>query len=117
MSQGTKRASTETSLSSIKSKAPKLEKGLSVRLRQIIDKKYEKLTKALDSNFQRIFQTMKTMKNEIINELSNMSEEMQNKSNRVSTLEKDVKSSNNLESEPNRLKFFKIMQYHQSLVY
>ena len=99
MSRGTKRAATETSLSPRKSKTPKLvEEGLSIRLLELIDKKHEKLGKALDYKFQRIFQTMETTKNDIINELANMREEMQNLNNSVSKLEKDVECSNNLKS-------------------
>ena len=95
-----KRAATDASLSPRKSKTPKLvDEGLSVRLLEIIDRKYEKIAKAFDSKFQSISDAMETAKNDILLELAHMREEMQTIMNRVSTLENEVQDLKGLRSE------------------
>ena len=95
-----KRAATDASLSPRKSKTPKLvDEGLSVRLLEIIDRKYEKIAKAFDSKFQSISDAMETAKNDILLELAHMREEMRLIMNRVSTLENEVQDLKGLRSE------------------
>ena len=66
----TKRAATDASISPRKSKTPKLvHEGLSVRLLEIVDRKYVKIAKTFDSKFQSISEAMDTAKNDILHDL------------------------------------------------